>query len=147
MYDGPILAGKRAPPAAVSFPGYGLPAMGPAMTSKDAKWIAVASLSGLTDQTIVCMQVASVGLILVRDGDQVFACERACPHERADLSLGHITDGRLHCPRHMAWFDLRDGEISPGWTSRALRRYPVRIENDHIWIDAKAVRQARGNLV
>lgn len=90
-------------------------------------------------QIIVCARVTAVDLILIwNDGDAV-ACERFCPHEQADLDLGHLSAGRLFCPRHAASFDLRDGRISFGWPSRPLRIYPVRIEDDQVWIDARAI--------
>ncbi|MCJ2113025.1 Rieske 2Fe-2S domain-containing protein, partial [Methylobacterium sp. E-025] len=42
----------------------------------------------------------------MRDGARLVAAERACPHEGADLSLGRCAAGRIHCPRHLASFDL-----------------------------------------
>lgn len=89
----------------------------------------------LRDQKMIRAKAAGIALLVVRDGDRLYACERACPHEQADLGLGRVTDGRLHCPRHQAWFDLNDGRISPGWTSRALRRYPVRIANGEVQVE------------
>jgi 3-phenylpropionate/trans-cinnamate dioxygenase ferredoxin subunit len=97
------------------------------------------SLDRLAERGIVCVQVAGADLIVVRDGDRIHAFERACPHEQADLSQGHVTDGRLFCPRHQASFALCDGAITPGWPSRDLRRYAVRIDDQQIWIDAGAV--------
>jgi nitrite reductase/ring-hydroxylating ferredoxin subunit len=85
------------------------------------------------------MRLAGVSLLLVRQGDQVFACERACPHEQADLSHGHVANGRLFCPRHQASFDLQDGKISAGWASKPLRIFPVRIKDEQIWIDSAAI--------
>jgi 3-phenylpropionate/trans-cinnamate dioxygenase ferredoxin subunit len=85
------------------------------------------------------VRLAAVDLLLIREGNQIFACERACPHEQADLSLRRVADGRLFCPRHLASFDLHDGNNSAGWSSRALRRYPARIKDERIWIDAEAV--------
>ena len=101
-------------------------------------WVAIRASNGLADQAIVCARLGAVDILLIRDGDQIFACERACPHEQADLSLGRIVDGRLLCPRHLASFDLHDGNISAGWPSRALRVYPARVEDEQIWIDAGA---------
>ena len=83
---------------------------------------------------------AGVDLILVWNEGRAVACERMCPHEQADLSLGHLSRGRLCCPRHAASFDLRDGQISYGWPSRPLRLYSVRISDDQVWIDAGAIR-------
>jgi 3-phenylpropionate/trans-cinnamate dioxygenase ferredoxin component len=102
-------------------------------------WVAIRPSNGLADQTIVCARLEAVDILLIRDGDQIFACERACPHEQADLSLGRVADGRLLCPRHLASFDLHDGNISAGWPSRALRVYPAKLEDEQIWIDAGAV--------
>jgi 3-phenylpropionate/trans-cinnamate dioxygenase ferredoxin subunit len=89
---------------------------------------------------MVCARLEAVDLLLIRDGDDIVACERACPHEQADLSLGRVADGRIFCPRHFASFDLHDGTISGGWSSRALRRYPARIKDGRVWIDAEAVK-------
>jgi 3-phenylpropionate/trans-cinnamate dioxygenase ferredoxin component len=112
------------------------------MESKSGNWVAVCRSERLADQTIVCVRVEAADLLLIRDGDQIFACERACPHELADLGLGRVANGRLFCPRHLASFDLHDGSISAGWSCRALRRYPVRIEDERIWIDGEAIKSA-----
>jgi 3-phenylpropionate/trans-cinnamate dioxygenase ferredoxin subunit len=96
-------------------------------------------LERLGDRAIVCAKVGDIDLLLIRDGERVFACERACPHEQADLSLGRIVEGRLQCPRHLASFDLVGGDISAGWPSRPLRRYPTKIRDGWICVDAAAL--------
>jgi 3-phenylpropionate/trans-cinnamate dioxygenase ferredoxin subunit len=101
----------------------------------DARWVAVCAADRLLRQSMICATASGVALLVIRDGEHLYACERACPHEQADLGLGHVTDARLHCPRHQAWFDLNDGRISPGWTSRALRRYAVRIVDGEVQVD------------
>jgi 3-phenylpropionate/trans-cinnamate dioxygenase ferredoxin subunit len=110
--------------------------------SGDGKWLPVCGLSRLISQTIVCARVTGVDLILVWNEGRAVACERMCPHEQADLSLGLLAGGRLFCPRHAASFDLQNGSISCGWPSRPLRIYPVRIVEDHICIDAGAIRSS-----
>jgi 3-phenylpropionate/trans-cinnamate dioxygenase ferredoxin subunit len=110
------------------------------MTPSAEKWSAVCSLDRLASQQILCVRVDGTDLLVIKDGRQFYACERACPHEQADLGLGRVADGQLYCPRHLAWFSLVDGRISPGWPSRPLRRYPLRIEAGQVWIDLTAVR-------
>src|SRR5450631_3931940 len=109
-------------------------------TSKNEKWVAICLSDRLAHKTIVCVRLEAADLLLIRKGDRIFACERACPHEQADLSLGRVADGRLFCPRHLASFDLQDGNVSAGWPSRALRHYPVRIKDGQIWVDVEAVK-------
>jgi 3-phenylpropionate/trans-cinnamate dioxygenase ferredoxin subunit len=113
--------------------------------SEGENWVAICPLDCLAQQSMLCVRLQTVDLLLVRDGDRVFACERACPHEQADLGLGRVADGRLFCPRHLASFDLHDGHISAGWPSPPLRRYPVLIKDGKIWIDAKGGR-VRGKV-
>ena len=106
-----------------------------APTSVDSNWAAAAPTSRLGGRSIIAVRVAGTDLILVKDGEGIYAYDRACPHEQADLCIGHVAGRRLHCPRHMASFGLEDGHISAGWQSRDLRRYPVRIEKDIVWVD------------
>ncbi len=84
--------------------------------------------------TLVPVVVGRHRLVLVREAGRIVAAERACPHEGADLSLGQCVGGRLRCPRHLASFDLADGSVSPGWSFRALRLFPVEIASDGLWI-------------
>ena len=103
------------------------------------RWISVCLLDRLIERTILCTRLAGVDLILIWDGEKAVACARACPHEQADLCLGHLSMGRLFCPRHAASFDLSDGRISDGWSSPPLRLYPIRIAEEQVWIDGEAV--------
>ncbi len=106
---------------------------------RPGRWVAVCPRDRLANSKIVCATIAGVGLLVIQDGERIYACERACPHEQADLSLGRVVGGQLHCPRHLAWFSLTDGSISPGWPSRALRRYPVRVADGHVSVDADSL--------
>jgi 3-phenylpropionate/trans-cinnamate dioxygenase ferredoxin component len=106
--------------------------------SDGSGWSLACALDRLKEQGIVCARVAGTDLILIWSGDRAVACERACPHEQADLSYGHLSKGRLVCPHHAASFDLRDGSISQGWASRPLRIYPVRVEQNEVWIQVDA---------
>ncbi|CAN5391225.1 Rieske (2Fe-2S) protein [soil metagenome] len=110
------------------------------MTAEPDDWIAVCTLERLAERGMVCVRAGGADLIVIRDGERIHACERACPHEQADLSCGRVADGKLFCPRHLAWFSLGSGAISPGWPSRALRIYPVRICEGQVWIAVRPVR-------
>jgi 3-phenylpropionate/trans-cinnamate dioxygenase ferredoxin subunit len=101
----------------------------------DGKWVAACPLQRLAERSIVCVRAAGIDLIVLRDGDRVCAFERACPHEQADLGQGHVANGRLFCSRHQASFDLATGAITPGWPSRDLRRYAVRVADGQVWIE------------
>jgi 3-phenylpropionate/trans-cinnamate dioxygenase ferredoxin component len=88
----------------------------------------------LDERSLMPIAVGGHRLLLVRHAGGIVAAERACPHEGADLALGRCAAGRLHCPRHLASFDLRDGSVSPGWSFRALRLFPVEAASDGLWL-------------
>lgn len=106
----------------------------PISEAETGAWIRACRVEALADRAILPVRVAGLHLVLVQDGGRVFAAERACPHEGADLALGRCAAGRLFCPRHLAWFTLPSGAVSPGWQFRDLRTYPVRIEGATIMV-------------
>lgn len=109
--------------------------------AETGRWVRACGIAALADRAIVPIRVAGWSLLLMRDGDALFATERACPHEGADLALGRCAGGKLLCPRHLAWFTLQDGAVSPGWNFRPLRTFATRRAGDgiEVWIDALPV--------
>lgn len=80
--------------------------------------------------------------IVLFDGPKgVFACNNRCPHEGYPLKEGSLTDGCiLTCNWHNWKFDLESGETLVGGDK--LRRYPVRIDGDEIWLGLTELPQA-----
>jgi 3-phenylpropionate/trans-cinnamate dioxygenase ferredoxin subunit len=111
------------------------------MDAAEPRFVVVAKLSDLPDGGFIRAMLDHHALVLARSGGTVYAFQRTCPHEKADLAQGRIEAGRLICPRHLASFDLIDGHVSRGWKLDALRLYPVRIEGDDIAVDGEAVRR------
>lgn len=109
------------------------------MTSAVSRFVAVATLDDLADGRSLRVLVGGHGLVLIRAGDAIYAFQGVCPHEKADLAQGHIENGRLICPRHLASFALDDGQASCGWKIDALKLYPVRVVEGTIAVDANAV--------
>ena len=109
-----------------------------ARTGMSARWVHACSLDAFDKRQIVTATLDGRQYILIRDGGRFFAAERACPHEGADLALGRCSHARLHCARHAAWFDLRDGSVSPGWSFPALRVFEVRRIDNGLWIDLES---------
>jgi UDP-MurNAc hydroxylase len=67
---------------------------------------------------------------LVQAGGAVYAVNRYCPHQGADLTQAWVEDGRyLVCPRHRWCFDLRNGGkcISNGTSLRAREATPAEV--------------------
>ena len=81
-----------------------------------------------------------VPLALVRLGDEFFVVDDTCTHGEASLCDGAIVDGELECPFHAGRFDVRTGEARLFPCTEPLRVYPVRIEDEKIYV---ALRQEK----
>ena len=72
-----------------------------------------------------------------RDG-RLFAADDACPHAGAPLHRGALAGTRVSCYLHLAAFDLaEEGRMvrTGGIGTVALRTFPVKVEEGHVWAD------------
>jgi nitrite reductase/ring-hydroxylating ferredoxin subunit len=67
-------------------------------------------------------------------GDRFAASVSICPHEDVSLLDGNLEGGRVICPGHSYEFDLATGRCQHDAALR-LRRFPVTIEGDDVFID------------
>ena len=49
------------------------------------------------------------GVLVCRQGDEFFAVDEICPHERKSMRYGVVFHGRIICPHHQYAFDLNTG--------------------------------------
>jgi len=100
--------------------------------------ITLCKTEDLRDGAILCKRMSGIGEIAVArlsDGSGYVAFEPRCLH-----ALGPLAEGKRHgdvviCPWHFFRFDLKTGK-PPGMTSiLALRRYPVSVKDNEIFIE------------
>jgi len=73
------------------------------------------------------VEVAGVGLVLLRDGDDVLAVGELCPHLGAPMVDGWMDRGLLVCPWHGSRFDPVTGQVVRGPATAPLPCYQTRI--------------------
>jgi nitrite reductase/ring-hydroxylating ferredoxin subunit len=107
-------------------PGTGIP----------ARWIEGPPLSEVAPGARRILRAGGKQILLIRTGDQVYACNNRCPLEGYPLMEGSVTEGDgcvLTCNWHNWKFDLQSGETLVGGDK--LRRYPVESRDAVIWVD------------
>jgi Rieske Fe-S protein len=71
--------------------------------------------------------------LLVRVGDRDFvAYDQQCTHLLCPV-VPDVPSGRLHCPCHNGWFDLRTGQVLAGPPQRALPRVHLEVRADGVY--------------
>ena len=76
---------------------------------------------------------------MYRDADQVYAAQRRCLHQGADLADGIVSRGFLVCAQHGWRYHCATGlhELSP---ETCLVTYRVRVVGDDIQVDPTPLR-------
>lgn len=80
---------------------------------------------------------AGIRVLLVNVDGTIHAYEDRCQHRAVPLSGGRFQAGILTCPAHEWTYDAATGRgVNPAGT--ALRRLPVRVDGEGIWVDPEA---------
>ena len=60
-----------------------------------------------------------------------------CTHEEVHLEDGLVTDDEIECPMHQGIFNIKTGKVVLDPPCDDLKTYPIKIENDQIFIDVE----------
>ncbi len=78
------------------------------------------------------VEVAGVGVVLLRDGEQVLAVGERCPHLGAPMVDGWVDRNRIVCPWHGSRFEPASGKVLRGPATAPLPCYPTRVREGMI---------------
>lgn len=81
-------------------------------------------------------------ILLVREGDGIFAIDAHCSHYHGPLADGLVVDGTVRCPWHHACFDLRTGEATCAPAFNTLQVWSVEQRDGRIFVREKQERAA-----
>ncbi|MFH0953913.1 MAG: non-heme iron oxygenase ferredoxin subunit [Verrucomicrobiota bacterium] len=100
-------------------------------------WIEVAKVEDFssTDRKLATLD-GDREIALFRVGDEYFAIDACCSHEKASLLLGDVSDHEVMCSLHGARFDLRTGRNLSLPAVRPVASHPVKVENGKIYVGA-----------
>jgi len=92
------------------------------------------------------VEAAGIGLVLLRDGDDVLAFGQFCPHLGAPMADGWMDRGQIVCPWHGSRFDPTTGQVVRGPATAPLPCYQTRIRAGIIEVHpgSRAFRAATG---
>jgi toluene monooxygenase system ferredoxin subunit len=98
-----------------------------------AAWWYAGTLDDLWEGEMLAVSLDVVDILLCNLDGEVVAYADRCPHLANPLSQGTLHEGVLTCAAHQWVFDARTGHgVNPA--SACLRRYPVRLDGDRIFV-------------
>lgn len=72
--------------------------------------------------------------MIVNVDGTLYAVERICTHETADLSTGFLIDSEVTCPLHLSRFDVRTGTVQNPPATRPLRTYKLKVDGTSVYV-------------
>ncbi len=97
-------------------------------------------LSSLTEGEPFLGHYEGEAVILVRQGDQVFAMAATCSHYGGPLADGLIVGNTIRCPWHHARFNFQTGEAEGAPALNPLSCFNVRRQGDAVAVTGKAAK-------
>jgi nitrite reductase/ring-hydroxylating ferredoxin subunit len=104
----------------------------------DEGWSPVIAEDALADRRPERRTVDGVDVLVVRDGERLFAIGNRCTHQGAPLSKGRITFSgsiaSVTCPVHGSMFDLTTGKVMRAPATVAEPAYDARVNGGMVEI-------------
>jgi len=97
-------------------------------------WYPVAKVGDVRAGDVIPVVAGGAEIALGRDGDRLFAVQRACLHQGGDLANGIISRGHLICPHHGWRFSTETGCHDTA-SNVCLMRYAVRVVGEQIEVE------------
>ena len=101
------------------------------------KFVAVLDADKLAENKPVKVTADGVAVVLVKQGDAIYALRETCTHLGGPLSEGKIVGDGIQCPWHGSRFCLKDGRVLDGPAVFPERVFDVRVREGQIEVRAQ----------
>ena len=98
-------------------------------------WIDAAAQADVPEGDVMAVQLGGKEIALYEVEGEVFATDNICTHGHARLCEGFLDGHMVECPFHQALFNVRDGSVNCGPATEPVKSWPVKIENDRVYLD------------
>lgn len=103
-------------------------------------WTPAVAFEELPDRRPVTATVDGTQVLLVRNGDDVFAIGNRCSHMGAPLAKGPVTFAgslrTVRCPLHGSTFHLSNGKVMKGPATEPVPAFETRVTDGMVEIRA-----------
>ncbi len=96
----------------------------------------VCQLSDIPPGTMYPADIGELRVMIVNVEGKLYAVDRICTHETADLSTGFLIGTEVTCPLHLSRFDVSDGTVKNPPATKPLRTYSLKTEGSNVYVQA-----------
>ena len=103
-------------------------------------FVKVAQAADIPPGRMKAVEVNGERVTVANAGGRFFAFADSCTHDGGPLCEGDLDGESVICPWHFSRFDIRTGQVIDSPAHEPVRVYPVRIEDEQIWVDTTSGR-------
>lgn len=101
---------------------------------KSYEYLEVAYVDDLPEGQRLFIDIDDLSLVIFNIGATYFAIENVCSHDDGPIGEGELINYEIHCPRHGAAFDVRDGKVQSLPAVTDITAYPTLVQNGRLFI-------------
>ena len=100
----------------------------------DNNWILVGTADNVEVEDIIRFDHNDKTFCVYKLEDGFYATDGICTHEAVHLEDGLVMDNEIECPMHQGVFDIKTGEAISPPACDDLKTYPIKVEDNNIYI-------------
>jgi len=89
----------------------------------------------LNDGQLLSFDYDDKKIMLAKIQGKIFATDRTCTHEEADLSTGILTEQGVTCPLHLSVFNLENGNPENLPAEKPLETFNIKTSENEIYVE------------
>lgn len=94
----------------------------------------VCEVTDVPPGTMHPVEVGETKLMIVNIDGSLYAVNRICTHETADLSTGFLIGSVVTCPLHLSRFDVKSGGVENPPAEKPLATYKLKVEGTSVYV-------------
>ncbi|EIE49955.1 3-phenylpropionate dioxygenase [Salipiger aestuarii] len=98
-------------------------------------WHKTFPLAEVPEGEMVQYTGCSEPILVCQVSGTVYAVQDTCTHDTWSLCDGYLDGHIVECSLHMAKFDVRNGEVTALPACEALKVFPVKVEDGHVYVE------------
>ena len=98
------------------------------------EYVKICDVKDVPAGTMRPVELSGRRLMIVNVNGALYAVDRICTHEEADLSTGFLIDSTVTCPLHLSRFDVKTGEVENPPATVALTTYKLKVEGTSVYV-------------
>jgi len=100
-----------------------------------SEWYKVCAADDIDEEDVIQFDYGNKAYAVYNTEKGFFATDGICTHEHQELADGLVIGTVIECPLHQGRFEITNGQALGAPVCVDLKTYPVKVENNEVFIE------------